>query len=200
MALTKSFPFNALVECNDIGYITDENNPILGIIQKASEFITDKTTVINQGIKERIKNSQDAEPVPSQEPTPVDNQIQTITHEPENTHPVAAFLAYLQDKKNSENTENSDIAWLRIQRGLFICIDTLQDFLKAQAEWHDNTHFMDAIQPYLISENEHTDFRYRPKAFEDRRILEGIIIQEEHLDEAWKQQPINTEFQPAAKL
>jgi hypothetical protein len=100
------------------------------------------------------------------------------------------LLDYLSQKQNVENSY-----FLRIESGLLVCNNLLDEFVTTQRGLQDKSKFIEIIQSALIKKDNQFYFRYRPKAFEDRHFLEGIIIKEEFLDESWKQRPINQQFQ-----
>lgn len=161
----------------------EKNNPIWNIIDKAAEAVGYQTNKMSSmKANEMLEESKQRE-----------NEIQDHHFSQPFTNPLTELLGYLD---NIQNTNSSDITWLRVKDGLFVCLSVLQVYATAHCDGKMQAEFIDVIKSSLVSEKNQFIFRYRPRVYEDRRIVEGIIIQEEQLSERWQQQPVNEEFQP----
>lgn len=108
--------------------------------------------------------------------------------------PLSLLFNFLSEVDHSNSTKHH---CLRVESGLLITSLIISQFLQTYAiHFSSEADFIKKIRDKLIYNLEQYQFSYRPKTFEDRRILEGIVIKEEHLPEDWKQKPIDTDFIP----
>lgn len=121
----------------------------------------------------------------------------THTNEQIEINPVELLLTHLADLTSASDNE---IHWLRIDHGLFVSSTSLNDFVIQNKQYKNSHQLINLINPALVDNAGEYYWQYRPKAFEDRRVLDGIVLKEDVLSETWKNQPINSEFQPAIKL
>jgi len=84
---------------------------------------------------------------------------------------------------------------LRVHAGLFITKSRLQEFTENfQVKSIDN--LVQIINPYLVTANNQYYQKYRHKLFENRKLLEGIVIGNQYLNNKWLSHPHRDEFQP----
>lgn len=105
--------------------------------------------------------------------------------------PIAALLNYV------EAYPQDSLAWVQVEQGLLISKAVLQKFL-SESKTHQNINdFIENNKHLLSNKNQSYLLTYRPQAYEDRRIIEGIIIKSEFLNNFWQQKVIDIGFKPA---
>ncbi len=92
------------------------------------------------------------------------------------------------------------IYWLRVKDGLLIANQALNDYFTGYESIKTAAEFFKTFKPYLLNRQDNYYFSYRPHAFQDRRLVEGVIILKDYLPKDWKQIPLSPDFQPAIQL
>ena len=110
---------------------------------------------------------------------------------------IAPFINSLIDKKYLDNGE---LAWMRFDQGVFVNINFINMYIAKNNIWKDAAALINDIKNFLIIRDEKYLIQYRPKNFEDKRIVEGVLIKEKYINISLKDQPVNTVFIPVIKL
>ncbi len=123
--------------------------------------------------------------------------VSTPANEQTASDPIELLLTYLA---NLTHAGDNEIHCLRTHHGLFVLSQSLTDFVTQNKRYKNAHQLINLIKFALVNKAGEYGWQYRPKAFEDRRVLAGIVLKEDVLSESWKNQPVNSEFQPAIKL
>jgi len=185
-ANTKLVPlwWNAMTsETSEISDISDKkNNPISDIIQQAIVFADKKSSQSDKKIKKFHQKKEE------------ENKERENKKNPENTENAENLFKKLLDFLETKQEQDIDNI-LRVHAGLFITKSRLQEFTEDfQVKSIDN--LVQIINPYLVTENNQYYQKYRHKLFENRKLLEGIVIGNQYLNHKWLSHPHRDEFQP----
>lgn len=168
----------------------DSNNFFIKIIHEVLE----KTTV-NQVKQQNKKHILKDKAVITQNQTTNNVSSSASSEHSDDIEITSSFLIFLEHQYSQDENETN---WLRVKHGLLVRSNIIDEFIKANKEvCADKNQFINLIKPSLVEEKNQCQFRFRPLDYGDRRIIEGIILKEEYLNELWKKIPINSEFKPA---
>lgn len=167
-------------ETNDIS--DKKNNPISDIIQQAVVFVDKKSAQSNKNIKKSHPKKEE------------ENKAKENKKNPENTETPENVFKKLLDFLETKQEQDIDNI-MRVHAGLFITKSRLQEFTE---DFHVKSidNLVQIIKPYLVIENNQYYQKYRHNLFENRKLLEGIVIGNQYLNQKWLQHPLTDEFQP----
>jgi len=148
------------------------NNPLMQPVLEAAQKI-DFPLVENLTITENWEHS-----IPS--PTT-----------PANLPPI--LMEWIAQQADSENKSPS---FLRLSEGLFITTAALTAFIAQSATTLSLNALLKELDSVLLKEDEKLFFEYRSINFENRQILEGVIISQEYLNDTLKAYSVRTDFIP----
>ncbi len=114
--------------------------------------------------------------------------------------PEPSLLSLLMEWIQQSDGEHRPPYFLRFAEGLFVTPTALTTFITQRAIKLSLAALMKEIESALLKKEENHIFQYCSVRFEDRQILEGVIIHQEHLTDTLKSYPIKTDFIPNISL
>lgn len=169
---------------------TDTNNILGDIIQQK----INSSSINKADVQQDNQLTKENDPVVAEVINDV--LVEAGSTEQVNVDPIESLLTYLSASKHTE----SAYLYLRIEHGLFISLTLLNDFISQNQQYENSNQLIELIKPALVDREGEYCLQCRPKEFGDRRVLEGIVLAENVLNDTWKNKPVNFEFQPAKKL
>lgn len=164
---------------------TSTHKPLYKLIQQAIEHTKYPTFDVS-----KVKTMQVEVPTSHAPPDEITVVMQQNSKKSQNSHPIELLL----DFADNYAIQAAKPLWLRVTDGLLMTQTLLDAFTQEFSNW-DTTELMKQLQPVLIHHNNSYCHRYRPTAFEDRRFLEGIVINVTALSSYWREKPLTTNFQ-----
>ncbi|HVV67732.1 MAG TPA: TraI domain-containing protein [Gammaproteobacteria bacterium] len=104
------------------------------------------------------------------------------------------FTVWLEQQYQDSDNDSENNSFLRVTPGLFIESKRIDDFLSCYPQYSSQEHLLENLHDYLLEKNHSVLHRYRPDRFENRLILEGIILQVMYLPDFLKSLPIQSNF------
>ncbi len=157
-------------------------------VVEASASEMNKTNEANE------KNKEDN--VGNQQSTVVKPDTPIVHPRPPLTYAAQILFEYLVF-----HVDPDSIDYFRVNEGLFVSIKLLEKFVDTKdSRWNSVEEFINASRKILVNTDDSYRFKYSPTAFENYRVIEGIIIKEDKLSNTWRCEPANKDFKSETKL